>query len=1004
MKRAATLIRGLRLVFLLTTALTSALAPAAHADLPSPVSDAVRIAPGPEGGIGAWLLIGPFHTPTSALKSKTPEMLAADIDAETLEADEDAILPIFGYCWPGDRRLPLTGDPLPIAPVRPPGLPPAWIIASSGEGAIDVRGALKTKEADVVAYAAGTLKIARAGKYFLLIGSDDGIRVSVDGKQIFTRDEARPERNDDDVVPVELTAGDHPVVLKLHQRDGAWSFRVRLVDAALNAPIGTTLELPGTHASDARTLAQKMSWISLDRGLRDDRYAPELKVRFPEGAPLGVPLTVHAKLDAAAGNIFDVPLGQVSATRGEFSASLPEVNGDALTKLEAGGAKAEINVAGRIVKPLFLPLRSVRLAVAHASRTLANLSAADATWMPESSQASVDHFSDRLRSLVAHGDGDVNAEAAEATELEQLATAVDHRTDPYSTKTGFVRKAYRSPVDGELAEYGVYVPPSYKPGNGRKYPLIVALHGLNGQPMAMLRWIFGGDEKGKEQTWEERHPLDPVPSVEAFIVAPNGHGNTMYRQLGQDDIMRALGEVEASYPIDRARVTITGPSMGGIGTAALAFRHPDLFAAAEPLCGYHSYFVRRDFVNKPIRPWEHFLAEERSNVDWAENGEKTPLFIVHGTQDQPVANSGALIDKYDALHFSVVHEHPNLGHPVWIPTYANDKGINWLLTQAPRDEHPAHLHFKTARLRDGDDAWLHLQAFTAPATWGEVDAKVTARNAVTVTTHGTSELVLDRDPRLEDLTKPITISIDRKNLTFAPGSLLAMHLESDGWHSGAARHPNIVKRGHIAGPIRDAFSEPLLFVYGASDPAQTRANREVAKAWSEIRYGVDVHYPILSDIEFFARNEPIANAKSLFLIGNAKSNRVLQAIESDLPIQLKNGQLVTSNGHKFSGNELGAAFIRPNPRSPDHYVVVVEGATAIGTWRSLSLPDLLPDFVVYDEHVAPSRGQMLLGPGNVLAGGFFDDDWMFPANFQDPLAKTKRAAAKSENDATPYLP
>ena len=158
--------------------------------------------------------------------------------------------------------------------------------------------------------------------------------------------------------------------------------------------------------------------------------------------------------------------------------------------------------------------------------------------------------------------------------------------------------------------------------------------------------------------------------------------------------------------------------MGGIGTAALAFRHPDLFAAAEPLCGYHSYFVRRDFVNRPIRPWERFLAEERSNVFGQKNGEKTPLFIVHGTQDLPVANSGVLIDKYDALHFSVVHEHPNLGHPVWIPTYANDKGINWLLAQSPRDEHASHLHFKTSRLRDGDDAWLHIDAFTGPATTG----------------------------------------------------------------------------------------------------------------------------------------------------------------------------------------------------------------------------------------------------------------------------------------------
>ena len=101
---------------------------------------------------------------------------------------------------------------------------------------------------------------------------------------------------------------------------------------------------------------------------------------------------------------------------------------------------------------------------------------------------------------------------------------------------------------------------------------------------------------------------------------------------------------------------------------------------------------------------------------------------------------------------------------------------------------------------------------------------------------------------------------------------------------------------------------------------------------------------------------------------------------------------------------MGAAFIRPNPRRANRYVVVVEGDDRARHVALFSLPDLLFDFVVYDEHVAPSRGQMLLGPGSVLAGGFFDNDWGFPKQTEDPLARTHRAPAKSESDATPYLP
>ena len=84
--------------------------------------------------------------------------------------------------------------------------------------------------------------------------------------------------------------------------------------------------------------------------------------------------------------------------------------------------------------------------------------------------------------------------------------------------------------------------------------------------------------------------------------------------------------------------------------------------------------------------------------------------------------------------------------------------------------------------------------------------------------------------------------------------------------------------------------------------------------------------------------------------------------------------------------------------------MVVEGTSALGTWRSLSLPDLLPDFVVYDSAVAPARGQMLLSAGMVRAGGFFKNDWSLPDQIDDPLAKTARPGAKSEYDATPYLP
>ena len=96
--------------------------------------------------------------------------------------------------------------------------------------------------------------------------------------------------------------------------------------------------------------------------------------------------------------------------------------------------------------------------------------------------------------------------------------------------------------------------------------------------------------------------------------------------------------------------------------------------------------------------------------------------------------------------------------------------------------------------------------------------------------------------------------------------------------------------------------------------------------------------------------------------------------------------------------------MRPNPKRPDRYVVVVEGTGALGTWRALSLPDLLPDFVVCDERVGSSRGQMLLSAGWSAPAGFFKNDWTLPDSSTTRSPASVRPAAKTEYDATPYLP
>jgi predicted esterase len=926
----------------------------------------LRLAAGPRGGLGAWLVLGPFG---QGPFGQGPFGQGP-----------------FGQ---GPLERPRAGDEEHLAPRLSPG---GWKLVASADGPVDLAGALDPKGRDAYAYAGGVLHVEHGGRHTLLLGADDGVAVVVDGRRIFSRDEPRPQRDDDDLVALDLAPGDHTVVLALHQRKGPWAFRVRLLDAQLQPPKDAFWTLPGTTADDARALAGRMAAVTLDRGLVAEGYRPTLTVRFPEGAPRDVRLDVHARLlhaprpdgetpsSKTADSLrtaprvsppttpfFDVDAGEVGSddrTTRELAIALPYLGGD---EVDDDDWTLHVDVAGRGVEFPMRPRRVVREAVGHASRALAA--------HPDDS---VEHLRDRLASFVAHGDSDLDAQQDDAHELDGLAALLEQGQDLWGARSGPMRRAYRSPVDGKLTEFALYVPPGLD--RTKRYPLVVALHGMNGHPMEMLQWLFGHDDPARDGQWEDRHPRRELDRLDALVVAPDGRFNAMYRDVGEEDVMRAVDWVMDRYPIDEARVTITGPSMGGIGSAACALHHPDRFAAAEPLCGYHSYFVRGDIGSSRMHPWERFIAEERSNVEWAENGLHIPMFVVHGTKDLPEENSGVLIDRYIELGYAMKHEHPELGHNVWQTTYEDLKGARWLLWHK-RDLHPRVVRFKTPRTRWADDAWVHVRELASSDAWGEVVARIDRDNSFHVSTHGVSDLTLDRDAERVNDAAPVSVSIDQSKLVFQAGEAVELHKEGSAWRAGPATHAGLAKRGTVTGPLRDVFFEPLLFVWGASDPAQARANEDAARGWARVRWGVHVDYPIMSDVEFLARGESLANDRALFLIGNAASNRLVRELEPSLPIVIEGDDVVVGGKHFApkdaapGHSQLGVAFVRPNPRRPERYIVVVEGVGPLGTWRSLSLPDMLPDWVVFDEDVGPARGGLLLGAGNVRAGGYFSNDW-----------------------------
>ena len=154
---------------------------------------------------------------------------------------------------------------------------------------------------------------------------------------------------------------------------------------------------------------------------------------------------------------------------------------------------------------------------------------------------------------------------------EELADALLAGGDPLQTRTGDMRLAYASPVDGELVPFRIFVPglaPSML------YPLAIALHGA------------GGDENSFMDRYDGLYKNN-ARERGYIAVAVNGRGPYGgYRGDSGQDTLDVLELVQTVYPIDKKRTYLTGHSMGGAGATTIGFDNPERFAALAVIAGF----------------------------------------------------------------------------------------------------------------------------------------------------------------------------------------------------------------------------------------------------------------------------------------------------------------------------------------------------------------------------------------------------------------------------------
>lgn len=825
---------------------------------------------------------------------------------------------------------------------------PASRVVAFPEDRIEL-GECRARDHHRVVYLGARLLSPVDTRAWLMVGMRGGVRVLLDGEEVAAGESPDRLTRDRVLAPLALTAGEHRLVLRFEAPErGRWRGTVRWLDERTRPGPGNVAIALGTLPDEEADRLAASAVRFVERHVLEGEV-PTLLIRadLPGG---GVERPVAVTIGETTQTL--APEGHAHLARFEVRAPMPERG--ALDVVATAGDRSE-RFGRRVSADRATLLAAVSLRASLASA-------------PEGSRAPIDWRLREALRVVAEGDGDSRWRAWLDREARDIARDLGRGEDPFGTIRGYERMAFYSRLDGTPQEYELFVPPTYRPGR-REWPLLVTLHGYKGNAGDYFRNTFGlarAAGAGESLVAHGRHGVPPT-SGPMFVIGPTGRGQSFYRHAGEVDIFEAMDDVRRRFAIDASRLYITGGSMGGTGAAYVPYRNPDVFAASAALAGYHDQRVRSDTNHAELSETESFLVAHRSDVDWAENGLHLPMMLVRGTRDRPLAWTRVLVDRLGELRYRHEHREPELGHNVWSDTYANGAIFRWMMRYR-RPEQPTHVRLRTARERTRSAWWVTVEQRAAPDAFAEVDARI-ADGVVTATIEGAAAVTFAPPAPLIAEGAPLTVRVGEAEIT-GPAPL-TIERDGDGWRAATQAWPEPgTRRAGVSGPIRDVFHEPLTFVVGTQDEDHTLINRLVAARWAHPK-GWIVDYPIVDDVDV---TDAMMAERTLVLIGPPSSNAVLARFAERLPIVVREDGVHVGDA-VYAGEQVGTVFVAESPAHPERAVLVIAGPRPLGTWRANDLPDILPDYVVYDERVADAHGRWACGGSGAceyLAHGLFD--------------------------------
>lgn len=186
-----------------------------------------------------------------------------------------------------------------------------------------------------------------------------------------------------------------------------------------------------------------------------------------------------------------------------------------------------------------------------------------------------------------------------------------------SKPVSFSQEALASPVDG-ASRYVLYLPQGYETSPDKRWPLLIFLHGSVVLSDLELDSITRIGVMGFMRNTGTHFPaiiIAPQQDLDFYQYPTNAQWPiTWHDPVFLDAVIR---DVESRYRVDKTRVSITGGSMGGFGSWAMALSFPKRFSAVMPVAGGLTNDDLLYFSNIPLtgaEDWGHAFDAVASNT------------------------------------------------------------------------------------------------------------------------------------------------------------------------------------------------------------------------------------------------------------------------------------------------------------------------------------------------------------------------------------------------------